>query len=72
MNTFLLNDMKAYLLMVEPWRGRIADSLGAARLIGERFIGGVINKVPVNTAGHVKDREALPGKERRQNPGSLL
>ena len=58
MNTLsLLNDMKAYLLMVEPWRGEVsADSLfGAARLIGERFIGGVINKVPVNTAGHVKE-----------------
>ncbi len=53
----LLNDMKAYLLMVEPWRGEVsADSLfGVSRLVGERFIGGVINKVPVNTAGHVKE-----------------
>ena len=53
----LLNDMKAYLLMVEPWRGEVsADALfGAAGLVNERFIGGVINKVPMNTADYVKD-----------------
>ncbi len=51
----LLEDMKAYLLMVEPWRGEVtADSLfGAAKLLGARFGGGVINKVPVNTMDHV-------------------
>ena len=58
MNTLaLLEDMKASLLMVEPWRGEAtADFLfGAAKLLGERFGGGVINKVPVNTVGHVKE-----------------
>ena len=53
----LIEDMKAYLLMVEPWRGEVtADSLfGAAKLLGDRFGGGVINKVPANTLGHVND-----------------
>lgn len=53
----LLTEMKASLLMVEPWRGETsADSLfGVSRLFGEHFCGGVINKVPVNTVGHVKE-----------------
>jgi BioD-like phosphotransacetylase family protein len=53
----LLEDMKARLLMVEPWRGEAtADSLfGAAKLLGDRFGGGVINKVPVNTMDHVNE-----------------
>jgi BioD-like phosphotransacetylase family protein len=53
----LLHDMKAYLLMVEPWRGETsADSLfGASKLIGDRFLGGVLNKVPVNAVGHVNE-----------------
>lgn len=54
----LVDEMNALLFMVEPWRGdSSADSLfGAARLFGKRFIGGgVINKVPVNAGGHVKD-----------------
>ncbi|HEX9020874.1 MAG TPA: phosphotransacetylase family protein, partial [Nitrospirota bacterium] len=53
----LLTEMKASLLMVEPWRGETsADSLfGVSRLFGERFCGGVINKVPVNAVGHIKE-----------------
>lgn len=53
----LLKDMKARLLMVEPWRGETsADSLfGASELFGERFCGGVINKAPVSVMGHVND-----------------
>jgi BioD-like phosphotransacetylase family protein len=53
----LLKDMKAYLLMVEPWRGETsADSLfGASKLIGDRFLGGVLNKVPMNAVGHVNE-----------------
>jgi len=52
----LLDELKATLLMVEPWRGETsADSLfGAARLLGPRFGGGVINKAPVNAVQHVK------------------
>jgi BioD-like phosphotransacetylase family protein len=58
MNTLsLLDDLKARLLMVEPWRGEVsADALfGAAELLGDRFCGGVINKVPVNAQAHVKE-----------------
>ncbi len=53
----LVEDMKAYLLMIEPWRGETsADALfGASKLFGDRFCGGVINKVPVNTVGYVKE-----------------
>ncbi len=53
----LLNDMKALLLLVEPWRGETsADVLfGAHKLLGERFGGGVINKVPVHAVNHVKE-----------------
>ncbi len=53
----LVDDMKAYVLMVEPWRGELSpDALyGAAKRFGERFAGGVFNKVPVNTMGHVQD-----------------
>jgi len=53
----LLNDMKAHLVMIEPWRGESsADSLfGVSRLLGERFLGGVINRVPLNAVGHIKE-----------------
>ena len=52
----LLTDLKAYLLMVEPWRGESsADSLyGTSRFLGEQFVGGILNKVPVSAVGHVK------------------
>jgi uncharacterized protein len=58
MDTFsLLHEMKARLLMVEPWQGETApDSLfGAARFFNERFCGGIINKVPAHAMGHVND-----------------
>ncbi len=53
----LMDDMKAQILFVEPWQGEItADSLfGACQLLGKSFAGGVINKVPVNTVGHVQE-----------------
>ncbi len=53
----LISDMKAYLFMVEPWRGETsADVLyGAYKLLGERFAGGVINKVPVSAVSHVRE-----------------
>jgi BioD-like phosphotransacetylase family protein len=52
----LLDEMKASLLMVEPWRGESsADALfGASKLLGERFCGGILNKVPISAVGHVK------------------
>ncbi len=53
----LVDDMKANVLLVEPWRGELsADSLyGAYKLLGKQFVGGVFNKVPINTVGHVKE-----------------
>ncbi len=53
----LVDDMKARILFVEPWRGEItADSLfGAYQLLGKGFAGGIINKIPVNTVGYVKE-----------------
>lgn len=53
----LLDQMNYRVLLVETWRGETSgDTLfGAARLFGSRFLGGVINKVPVNAIRHVKD-----------------
>ncbi len=53
----LIDDMKARVLMVEPWREESSsDALfGAAKLFGDRFVGGVFNKVPVNAATQVKE-----------------
>jgi hypothetical protein len=53
----LLADMKAKLLLVEPWRGEAsADVLyGAYKFLGERFGGGIINKVPVSAIAHVNE-----------------
>ncbi len=67
----LLDDLKARLVMVEPWRGEVsADSLyGVARLLGDRFIGGVINKTPVNAVAQVKGT-VLPFLEKRGSRSS--
>jgi BioD-like phosphotransacetylase family protein len=53
----LAEDMKANVLMVEPWRGdSSADSLfGARAVLGKRYAGGVLNKVPEAMIGHVKN-----------------
>jgi uncharacterized protein len=53
----LAEDMKANVLMVEPWRGdNSADSLfGARAVLGKRYAGGVINKVPEAMIEHVKN-----------------
>lgn len=47
----------ANVLYVEPWRGgRSVDAiLGAMRLLGTRFRGAVINKVPAATLGYVHE-----------------
>jgi uncharacterized protein len=53
----LMDDMDARVLMVEPWRGEFsADSLyGVRNLLDKRFTGAVINQVPQNTVGYVKE-----------------
>ncbi|MEW6740521.1 MAG: phosphotransacetylase family protein [Nitrospirota bacterium] len=54
----LIKEMDAYIMMVELWRGdSTMDTLiGAYKLFGNRFIGGVINKVPQNAAAHVREK----------------
>ncbi len=49
--------IKAKVLMVEPWRGDDSvDALfGARTLLGDRFAGGVLNKIPANMLDHIKD-----------------
>ena len=48
----LVEAMKASVLFVEPWRGDASlDALaGCARLFGRQFTGGVLNKVPEESA----------------------
>ncbi len=52
----LSKDLKARVLLVEPWRGDLSvDSLyGAATLLGDRFLGAVLNKVPGNMMEHIR------------------
>jgi hypothetical protein len=52
----LATALKARVLLVEAWRGDISvDALfGARSLLGSRFLGGVLNKVPLNTLDHIK------------------
>ncbi len=53
----LMTALNARVLMVEPWAGEItADTLfGMRKLLGKRFLGGVINKVAPAAADYVKD-----------------
>jgi BioD-like phosphotransacetylase family protein len=53
----LVEELKAKVLLVEPWRGDIsADALSGARAVfGKRYAGGVINKVPEAMIEHVKN-----------------
>jgi BioD-like phosphotransacetylase family protein len=52
----LAGEMKAQVLLVEPWRGDLsADAVyGAGRLFGDRFCGAVLNKVPESAVNHAK------------------
>ena len=56
----LIEATGAKVIMVEAWRGdKSIDALyGGYKLLGERFIGGIFNKVPVNSLSHVKDNVA--------------
>lgn len=49
--------VKAKVLVVEPWRGDgSVDALfGARTLLGDRFLGGVLNKIPANMVDHIKE-----------------
>ncbi len=53
----LIGEMKARALIVESWigDGSMDSLIGASRLLGKSFTGGVINKVPANSLIHAKD-----------------
>lgn len=54
----LIRKMKASVIAVDAWSGEGSlDTLcGISRLLNEQFIGGVINKVPLNALSHVQSR----------------
>jgi len=56
----LIEETGAQVIMVEAWRGdKSIDTLyGGHKLLGERFIGGIFNKVPANSFSHVKGKAA--------------
>jgi BioD-like phosphotransacetylase family protein len=56
----LIEETGAHVIMVEGWRGdKSIDSLyGGYKLLGERFIGGIFNKVPENSFSYVKGKAA--------------
>jgi BioD-like phosphotransacetylase family protein len=53
----LAEEMDARVIMIEPWRGDLSMDtiLGAHRLFGLQFCGGVFNKVPENLLPHVTE-----------------
>ncbi len=56
----LIEETGANVIMVEAWRGdKSIDALyGGRKLLGERFIGGIFNKVPANSFSHVNEKAA--------------
>lgn len=65
----LIREMEASVIMVEAWRGdKSIDALvGPCKLLGERFIGGIVNKTPSNAFSYVRttikpflEREGVP------------
>lgn len=65
----LAEAMKAYVLVIEPWRGDISlDTLyGCAGLFGKQFAGAVLNKVPEAAIDRVK-REIKPFLQKKNVP----
>ena len=53
----LATELRAQVIMVEPWRGDLSIDtiLGAHKLFGMQFCGGVFNKVPENLLPHVRE-----------------
>ncbi|HTZ17328.1 MAG TPA: phosphotransacetylase family protein [Dissulfurispiraceae bacterium] len=54
----LSKKMDARVIMIEPWRGDISIDtiLGAQKLFGEQFCGGIFNKVPESLLPHVREQ----------------
>lgn len=65
----LIKELDACAIMVELWIGDISMDtfLGASKLLGKRFLGGVINKVQMNAMHHVKET-VMPFLEGRGIP----
>jgi len=57
----LAAELKARVLLVEPWRGDASVDViaGGAKLLGKQFCGAVLNKVPEAAVEHVK-RDVKP------------
>lgn len=53
----LIKEMKARALMVEAWKPDLSTDnlLGCCKLIGENFMGGIINKVPASSLSYVTE-----------------
>ncbi len=53
----LINEMHAYVVFVETWKGVTSmDAIyGMQKMVQDRFLGGVFNKVPTNIFPYVKD-----------------
>jgi hypothetical protein len=54
----LSEELGGFVLLVESWRGEASldTFVGASRLFGPRFVGGVLNRVPVPALSHIRDR----------------
>ncbi len=54
----LIEETGGQVVMVEAWRGdKSIDALyGGYKLLGKRFIGGIFNKVPLNSVSYVKEK----------------
>ena len=65
----LAGALKAQVLVIEPWRGDVsADVLfGTRSLLGDRFAGGVLNKVPASMTDRLK-RDVKPFLEKKGVP----
>lgn len=53
----LIKEMNARVLMVEAWKADLSTDnlLGCCSLIGESFLGGVINKIPTSSLNYVTE-----------------
>jgi BioD-like phosphotransacetylase family protein len=62
----LINDINAKTLIVEPWRGdcSIDTIIGSSELLGDKFAGAVINKVPEAAHDYIK-KSVRPYLEKR-------
>lgn len=65
----LINEMQAHVIFVEAWKGVTSmDAVyGMQKIVKDRFLGGVFNKVPLNIFPYVKE-SVKPFMEKRGTP----